>query len=107
MSFALKSDAPMPGRLAMTLMLGLLVSFAPMTIDLYLPAMPLMARDLMTDAESIQLTLSVYMVGFALAQNILWPHLGPVRTETDDRVRDLYLSRRQRRLPPWPRASSN
>lgn len=73
MSFALKSDAPMPGRLAMTLMLGLLVSFAPMTIDLYLPAMPLMARDLMTDAESIQLTLSVYMVGFALAQTFFGP----------------------------------
>jgi len=63
----------MPGRLAMTLLLGLLVSFAPMTIDLYLPAFPIMARDLMTDAESIQLTLSVYMVGYALAQTIFGP----------------------------------
>ncbi|MFT5486814.1 MAG: DHA1 family bicyclomycin/chloramphenicol resistance-like MFS transporter [Alphaproteobacteria bacterium] len=73
MSFSIRSDAPMPGRLTMTLLLGLLVSFAPMTIDLYLPAMPLMARDLMTDAESIQLTLSVYMVGFALAQTFFGP----------------------------------
>jgi DHA1 family bicyclomycin/chloramphenicol resistance-like MFS transporter len=73
MSFSIRSDTPMPGRLAMTLLLGLLVSFAPMTIDLYLPAMPLMARDLMTDAESIQLTLSVYMVGFALAQTFFGP----------------------------------
>ncbi len=63
----------MPGRLAMTLLLGLLVSFAPMTIDLYLPAFPIMARDLATDAESIQLTLSVYMVGFALSQTIFGP----------------------------------
>jgi len=73
MSFSIRSDTPMPGRLAMTLLLGLLVSFAPMTIDLYLPAMPLMAHDLMTDAESIQLTLSVYMVGFALAQTFFGP----------------------------------
>ncbi|MEP4377938.1 MAG: multidrug effflux MFS transporter [Alphaproteobacteria bacterium] len=73
MSFAMKPDAPMPGRLAMTLLMGLLVSFAPMTIDLYLPAMPLMARELKTDAESIQLTLSVYMLGFAVAQTIFGP----------------------------------
>lgn len=57
----------------MVLLLGLLVSFAPMSIDLYLPAMPLMARDLMTDAESIQLTLSVYMVGYAIAQTFFGP----------------------------------
>jgi DHA1 family bicyclomycin/chloramphenicol resistance-like MFS transporter len=63
----------MPGRLAMTLLLGLLVSFAPMTIDLYLPAFPVMSRDLMTDAEAIQLTLSVYMVGFAISQTIFGP----------------------------------
>ncbi|MEK9964948.1 MAG: multidrug effflux MFS transporter [Alphaproteobacteria bacterium] len=73
MSSATQPGTPMPGRLAMTLLLGLLVSFAPMTIDLYLPAFPIMARDLATDAESIQLTLSVYMVGFALSQTIFGP----------------------------------
>ncbi|MBS28318.1 MAG: Bcr/CflA family drug resistance efflux transporter [Alphaproteobacteria bacterium] len=57
----------------MTLLLGLLVSFAPMTIDLYVPALPLMTRDLMTDAESMQLTLSVYMVGFAISQTFFGP----------------------------------
>jgi DHA1 family bicyclomycin/chloramphenicol resistance-like MFS transporter len=73
MSSATQPGTPMPGRLAMTLLLGLLASFAPMTIDLYLPAFPIMARDLATDAESIQLTLSVYMVGFALSQTIFGP----------------------------------
>jgi len=62
-----------PSRLVMTLLLGLLVSFAPMTIDLYLPAMPVMTADLMTDAEAMQLTLSVYMVGFALSQTFFGP----------------------------------
>ena len=63
----------MPNRLTLTLMLGLLVSFAPMSIDLYLPALPVMTADLMTDAEAMQLTLSVYMVGFALAQAFFGP----------------------------------
>lgn len=62
-----------PDRLMITLLLGLLVSFAPMTIDLYLPALPVMTEDLMTNAESMQLTLSVYMVGFALAQTFFGP----------------------------------
>jgi DHA1 family bicyclomycin/chloramphenicol resistance-like MFS transporter len=68
-----RTVTPMPGRLGMTLLLGLLVSFAPMTIDLYLPAFPAMSRDLMTDAEAIQLTLSVYMVGFAISQTFFGP----------------------------------
>jgi len=63
----------MPDRLMLTLLLGLLVSFAPMTIDLYLPALPVMTEDLMTDTEAMQLTLSVYMVGFALAQTFFGP----------------------------------
>lgn len=63
----------MPSRLAMTLLLGLLVSFAPMSIDLYVPALPSMTRDLMTDAESMQLTLIVYMIGFAIAQTFFGP----------------------------------
>ena len=62
-----------PDRLTLTLLLGLLVSFAPMTIDLYLPALPVMTADLMTNTESMQLTLSVYMVGFALAQTFFGP----------------------------------
>ena len=67
------SGAAGPDRLMITLLLGLLVSFAPMTIDLYLPALPVMTEDLMTNAESMQLTLSVYMVGFALAQTLFGP----------------------------------
>ena len=73
MSFVANSGRPPPGRLAMALLLGLLVSFAPMTIDLYLPAFPIMSRELGTDAKSIQLTLSVYMGGFALSQTFFGP----------------------------------
>src|SRR5690606_673448 len=65
--------AGMPGPMATTLLLGLLVSFAPMSIDLYLPAFPEMTADLGTDIGRMQLTLSVYMIGFALAQMIFGP----------------------------------
>ncbi len=62
-----------PGPVGMALLLGLLVSFAPMTIDLYLPALPEMTRDLGTDITAMQLTLSVYMIGFAISQTFFGP----------------------------------
>lgn len=65
--------AGMPSPLATTLLLGLLVSFAPMSIDLYLPAFPAMTAYFGTDVARIQMTLSVYMVGFAIAQTIFGP----------------------------------
>ena len=61
------------GPAGMALLLGLLVSFAPMTIDLYLPALPQMTRDLRTDITAMQLTLSVYMVGYAISQTFFGP----------------------------------
>ncbi|HCP01208.1 MAG TPA: Bcr/CflA family drug resistance efflux transporter [Rhodospirillaceae bacterium] len=73
MSAATGRSHEMHGRLAMTFLLGLLVSFAPLTIDLYLPSFPIMSHDLGTNAESIQLTLSVYMVGFAISQTFFGP----------------------------------
>ena len=87
-------------RLTLTLLLGLLVSFAPITIDLYLPALPVMTADLMTNTESMQLTLSVYMVGFALAQTFFGPHLRSLRAKTNHSDRYFGLSHRQCRLCP-------
>ncbi|MBO6783341.1 MAG: multidrug effflux MFS transporter [Alphaproteobacteria bacterium] len=73
MSDAANAGRRMPGPAGMALLLGLLVSFAPMTIDLYLPALPVMTRDLGTDISSMQLTLSVYMIGFAVSQTFFGP----------------------------------
>jgi hypothetical protein len=56
----LKSDSPQ-----MTLMLGALIAVAPLAMDIYLASMPSMTRALAATPEHVQLTLSVYMYGWA------------------------------------------
>lgn len=45
-----------------------LVALGPLSTDLYLPALPALATVFATDAARVQLTLSVFLVGFAVAQ---------------------------------------
>lgn len=54
-------------------LLPLLVAFQAISTDLYLPALPSLMADLGTDVASVQLTLSVFLVGFALAQLVYGP----------------------------------
>ena len=54
--------------------LSALMGFASISTDFYLPAMPTMAAALHTDAGTIGLTISGYLVGFSAGQ-LLW---GPV-----------------------------
>lgn len=64
----------MPGhRLGLTLVLGALSAFAPMSIDLYLPALPEMERELVATAASIQWTLAAFFIGFAAGQLFYGP----------------------------------
>lgn len=51
--------------------LSALMAFTSLSTDIYLPAMPLMARELQGDVE---LTITGFLMGFALAQ-LVW---GPV-----------------------------
>ncbi len=48
--------------------LGALTAFGPLTIDMYLPALPTIQRQLETSAAAAQRTLSAYFIGLALAQ---------------------------------------
>ena len=54
--------------------LSLLMGFASISTDLYLPAMPDMARSLGAADGMIELTISGYLIGFSLGQ-LLW---GPI-----------------------------
>jgi DHA1 family bicyclomycin/chloramphenicol resistance-like MFS transporter len=54
--------------------LSVLMGFASISTDLYLPAMPAMGRTLHADAGAIELTVSGYLIGFSLGQ-LLW---GPI-----------------------------
>ncbi|MBM9616609.1 multidrug effflux MFS transporter [Desulfobulbus rhabdoformis] len=54
--------------------LSLLMGFASISTDLYLPAMPLMRTSLQASHGSIELTISSYLIGFSLGQ-LFW---GPI-----------------------------
>lgn len=54
--------------------LSLLMGFASISTDLYLPAMPLMSRSLHASEGLVELTISGYLIGFSLGQ-LLW---GPI-----------------------------
>ena len=47
-------------------LLAALVALGPLSVDMYIPAMPTMMADLDTDVSHMHLTLSAYLVGFAV-----------------------------------------
>nr|BBH91979.1 Bcr/CflA family drug resistance efflux transporter [Thermogemmatispora argillosa] len=53
--------------------LGSLSAFGPLSIDMYLPALPLLSQDLGASASEAQLTLSACLVGLALGQILAGP----------------------------------
>jgi DHA1 family bicyclomycin/chloramphenicol resistance-like MFS transporter len=60
-------------KLIYVVVLGALTALGPFTIDLYLPAFPVLQRELDTTAYVIQLTLTATTIGFALGQLVIGP----------------------------------
>lgn len=58
---------------ATVLLLAALTALGPLATDMYLPALPAIGRALGADAGEVQLTLSLYMAGFALNQLLCGP----------------------------------
>lgn len=56
------------GSAAVAGIIAALVALGPLSTDMYLPAMPSMAADLGVGIDSVQLTLSVFLLGFAVSQ---------------------------------------
>ncbi len=56
-----------------TILLAAAVALGPLAMDMYLPALPALRDSLATSTDQVQLTLSLYMAGFALAQLICGP----------------------------------
>ena len=57
----------------MIVVLGLLVALGPLTIDMYLPALPKIAEELAVSSSVVQLTLTGTLAGLALGQLIVGP----------------------------------
>lgn len=57
-----------PKSLSFTLLLGALSALLPLSIDMGLPAFPTISAELRTSPGAVGLTLSLFMLGFAIAQ---------------------------------------
>ena len=55
-----------PGVARTALVLGGFVAIGPLTIDMYLPALPTITRELETTSAAVQLTLTGTLIGLGL-----------------------------------------
>ncbi len=60
-------------RVRQLLILGALSAFAPLSIDMYLPALPQLAEDFGAGASAIQATLTTCLIGLAAGQLLAGP----------------------------------
>jgi len=60
-------------RLRLVLVLGSLIAIGPLTIDMYLPALPAITSGLETTDTAVQLTLTGTLAGLALGQLVIGP----------------------------------
>ncbi|MGH6926912.1 MAG: multidrug effflux MFS transporter, partial [Dongiaceae bacterium] len=57
----------------LTIVLGALTAFAPLSIDMYLPSLPTLEQVFAALAASVQLTLSAFLAGIAIGQAFYGP----------------------------------
>ncbi|AIR91042.1 Bcr/CflA family multidrug efflux MFS transporter [Pseudomonas cremoricolorata] len=60
-----------PNRLIV--LLAALVAFAPLSIDTYLPSLPMIASDLAADPSRVQLTIGIFLVGLCVGMLVHGP----------------------------------
>ncbi|WP_308258075.1 Bcr/CflA family efflux MFS transporter [Pseudonocardia lacus] len=60
-------------RLRLVLILGALIALGPLTIDMYLPALPTITGELATTDSAVQLTLTGTLLGLGLGQLVIGP----------------------------------
>ncbi|CAG7633215.1 Bicyclomycin resistance protein [Paenibacillus solanacearum] len=68
------SGAPVRSRrVQLVIVLGMLSAFGPLSLDMYLPALPALAGDLHTGTSQAQLSLTFCLLGLALGQLLSGP----------------------------------
>jgi MFS transporter, DHA1 family, multidrug resistance protein len=73
---SLKNETSTPTqsrRIWMAIVLGTLAAFAPLSIDMYLPALPDIAKELHTTPSFVQLSLTFFLLGLSLGQLLAGP----------------------------------
>lgn len=74
MAGAAETPTERPVRLLrLYVILGALTAFGPMSIDMYLPALPTLEQTFASSPSRVQLTLTAVMIGLALGQGVAGP----------------------------------
>src|SRR5918992_2696148 len=60
-------------RSRIAIILGALTAMGPLAIDLYLPALPTIARELGATSAAVQVSLAIYFIGIAAGQAFYGP----------------------------------
>ena len=55
------------------ILMGILQAFAPLSIDMYLPSMPLLEKVFSATTAQVQITLVTFLLGYALGQSLYGP----------------------------------
>lgn len=65
--------SPRKRRLAIAIVLGSMTAIGPLSIDMYLPSLPMLAADLQASTSLTQLSLTACLLGLALGQLVMGP----------------------------------
>lgn len=68
-----RSVAPPATARGLIILLGALTAFGALSIDMYLPSLPTIARDLSTPGSVAQLTIAAFLIGLAFGQLVYGP----------------------------------
>ena len=69
----MEARAPTSGQSGRIFIFGFLSAIAPLSIDIYLPALPMLPQALSADETQTLFTLSAFFIGFGLGQLLLGP----------------------------------
>jgi len=68
------SDKPIiRSRRLVTVVLGTMTAFAPLSVDMYLPAFPAIQKAMATTPGAVQITLAAFFIAFAGGQIVYGP----------------------------------
>lgn len=68
-----RSSSPFPPLALLLPMLSSIVAITPLAIDMYLPAMSIIAQSFSTNVTTVQQSLSIYLAGYALGMLTFGP----------------------------------
>src|SRR5262245_5486706 len=69
----IQKEVSRPARRGLVFIIGALSAFGPFSIDMYLPGLPALTRDLGGETWQVQLTLTACLLGLAFGQLVAGP----------------------------------